>query len=583
MKSIGPAIKVALGGHQPAVPMPIKLKAPRAELGLAPDEDPDKALFLLAISEDGTRDLVPGHYDAATQTFNAQLPHLSLFSFIRIDWRSVGQKARDYVLQTTKIESARPACVDKPVSREGIRFSVISAAQAWACVQQDGDRIGLSITPNTPVTFTVKPRPAGSASLNIQGDGGMNLPAAIAVAAGQAFAPGEGAVIMGPGVKVVGWPAQSATTSLELAFTQAPEALLLMVLGAVIQVVGDAIGAKLPEYVGNISKLAQDFERLACWTDVAQAAESLQRGLTPESAAKITISFFTCGGPVILNMVGQGARGPAAVILGIITAAPALFSGTVIGAITGLDPNLRQFTIKLERTGTHSKGEVFSPSPREVRSVAEAGALLPPDLATFAAEQFRRDSTTACASGRKPVMSLDKMRAYDLVSGSVSLCFDGYAFLWAKTDGRWKVAWAGMGDPECAELRRSGVSAIPTGFTGAECVEDGQLVPYRSVSPTAGGTCSVPVELFRQGLGNPEVVIRGTRCSRVDPSWARVELAASAHTTGATSSNGLGFAHRVDGDWVYGAAGFRNGRFCEARTDPTFPADFRNELAALCP
>ncbi|GAB3716558.1 hypothetical protein [Mariniluteicoccus flavus] len=388
--------------------------------------------------------------------------------------------------------------------------------------------------------------------------------------------------MMAPGLKVVATSSVNSPLK-ELRFKQWAPGVMFMALGAVVQVVLDGLGVKAVEKIGNIAKFAEDFDQLGCWADIASAGESVQRGLNVESAAKLTRAFLSCGTPVLLEMLGS-ARGAAAIIIGILVGAPALFSGLVIGAIQGIfHPDQNEFQVRLDRESARTKGEVFVPNPKAIRSVADAQALLPPELGTFAADQFRRELANICPTGRQPAITLEKVRAHDLVSGSVSQCLEVYAFLWAKTDGRWKVAWAGMADPECSILRRSGVATIPPGFTGAECMEGGRLVPYRAVPPPVTETCSVPVEVFRTGLGNPDVVIRGTRCSTVDPAWARVELAASAAASGNTSSDGIGFAHRVSGTWVYAAAGFRYGRFCDARSDPSFPSDFRAELASECP
>ncbi|OYO21959.1 hypothetical protein CGZ93_08465 [Enemella dayhoffiae] len=106
--------------------------------------------------------------------------------------------------------------------------------------------------------------------------------------------------------------------------------------------------------------------------------------------------------------------------------------------------------------------------------------------------------------------------------------------------------------------------------------------PIRTPPPSPS-PCSAPFDVVKGGIGNPQVVHRSTRCSKTDPSWARVELSSSAQATGRVSSDGIAYLHRVNGTWTYVGGGFHGGSFCLVLKDPALPSDFRSELAEVCP
>ena len=73
----------------------------------------------------------------------------------------------------------------------------------------------------------------------------------------------------------------------------------------------------------------------------------------------------------------------------------------------------------------------------------------------------------------------DLINGGEFGGGATGACEGGgYALLWGKVSGSWKVLVAGQDLPGCPELRTAGwKSTIPKGFYGGQCYETGSATP----------------------------------------------------------------------------------------------------------
>jgi hypothetical protein len=103
-------------------------------------------------------------------------------------------------------------------------------------------------------------------------------------------------------------------------------------------------------------------------------------------------------------------------------------------------------------------------------ATSDEKAFLESELAGFQAKG------NSCA-----VLIVEGYRVADLINGaefgegSTGSCGGGgYAILWGKVSGKWKVLVAGQDTPGCPELRTAGWrSTIPKDFYGGQCYEAG--------------------------------------------------------------------------------------------------------------
>lgn len=326
VKVVVPTVRVSLSGLQPAVPMRIDVRVPESDLHLSPGERPEDSLLLLAISDDGTKDLIQGRYDPAAETFTAELAHLSVFTLVRIDWGGAVQKARDLVMQSTGIETAKPDCVDKKVTLGEATYDVVSPAQVWSCVTKDDrNRLRMEALPNTPVPLIIYGKPTVPATY--EPTGVPTLSDAVAIAFAQALArsePRKGGAVLMSGLRVV-HTLDPVPDKFQQDVRQYPIALYVRLLSTTLQVVLDALGLDLPTELATV-------DSLACLNKVTDTAHAFEANKNIEGMANFTGAFFGCAGQVMEAIAKESSKGPVAVVLGILSAGPQFFAGMALGA-----------------------------------------------------------------------------------------------------------------------------------------------------------------------------------------------------------------------------------------------------------
>jgi hypothetical protein len=119
------------------------------------------------------------------------------------------------------------------------------------------------------------------------------------------------------------------------------------------------------------------------------------------------------------------------------------------------------------------------------RSHSYPTSWLTSDEKTFLVSELARvQSGNSCAA-----LTVQSYRVADLINGQVfdggltgSCGGGGYAILWGKVSGTWKVLVTGQNPPGCADIRTAGwASTIPKDFFGGQCYEKGSttLVAYK--------------------------------------------------------------------------------------------------------
>ena len=121
----------------------------------------------------------------------------------------------------------------------------------------------------------------------------------------------------------------------------------------------------------------------------------------------------------------------------------------------------------------------------ETAAAITATSWLTSDEKTFLVSELARvQSGNSCAA-----LTVQSYRVADLINGQVfdggltgSCGGGGYAILWGKVSGTWKVLVTGQNPPGCADIRTAGwASTIPKDFFGGQCYEKGSttLVAYK--------------------------------------------------------------------------------------------------------
>ncbi|MDP9905573.1 hypothetical protein [Arthrobacter bambusae] len=165
LKTLARGLKITLGdGLEPSKPLTVTMQVDKSRVISEQIEDTGKTVAMMIQSEGADHpDVVAAKWDPTAGTVTAQIPHLTTVWPFQLDLNALMKPISDSLRQIWNIESARPGCVDKPVTINGITYTAVSPAQAWLCVEQSNGSLVVTAAPNTPVPFLVSSTPTGAA------------------------------------------------------------------------------------------------------------------------------------------------------------------------------------------------------------------------------------------------------------------------------------------------------------------------------------------------------------------------------------------------------------------------------------
>lgn len=216
LNSAGPAVSVTLpDGGQPTEPVMLRFDftgktAPRTSESLVP--------AVVAVSSGSPQpEVLRSRWDPATNTLTAQTSHLSSFFPIVIDFGALGRTFGDALNGYLGLASARPACVDTPLTVGDTTYVLDppTVPAAWPCLSGVGE-ISVDLASNSPNGWVVRSTPPTTdMGVDITPDFGyaMNQTAYHTIFAGVI---GDGTILL-PG----------ATTHLRFAKGNPPQAVML--------------------------------------------------------------------------------------------------------------------------------------------------------------------------------------------------------------------------------------------------------------------------------------------------------------------------------------------------------------------
>ena len=304
LAALAPAAEITLdgGNTQPQDPLTVAIAVPRDRVG---GRGP---IGVILQSEGGKPEFVPGHYDKRSSKVVVEVSHLSWVWPVQLDVSKLVDEAMTFILQSTGLETERPDCADDEPTIEGNTYSVIQPAQAWLCLAAEGSDLQVDVFANSPVPFQINstPRPASSQPITDLGDE-STVGAALVRSLGLVKTH-EG--LIGPGVNTrFTYDGAEATT---LDFRSSPPLLLVQIVIATLQPILDA-------------KKIETLGKAKCFHDLVETAQHSRWNAS--TAASLTAAVMSCAGEVVeLTPVG-------AVILALVSAAPQLFAGSVLGVI----------------------------------------------------------------------------------------------------------------------------------------------------------------------------------------------------------------------------------------------------------
>lgn len=306
--ALGAAATITLGeGVQPTKSLEVTLPLDGSTA------EPGTVAFLVQ-SSDGSLGLLPAQLSADGRSATATVPHLSIFQPVTIDLSWV----RDAVLQSLGLETARPDCVDQPYSTGQATYSVISPATVWLCAGDGSPGIAVTAQSNTSYPYVVTPSDRAIVPTTLPD---VSFAAALDVALGSAL----GLIAQDQAGLFPGGRARF-TTELEypfsLEFEVAPVLMWVSILTRTLDIVIGGLNVSHLERIGQ----------LECLADVLDTGTSVTDELAPATVAGVYGSFFSCVSPALGDLPG-----PQRVLLGMISAAPQLLIGSILGALSPIN------------------------------------------------------------------------------------------------------------------------------------------------------------------------------------------------------------------------------------------------------
>lgn len=315
---VAPTVSLSLSGRQPARPLTIHVHVPKAQLGLASPDVTDVAVFLLAVSETGEKEIIRGHYDDATQTFTATVRRVSSFTLVHVDWAGAINSARGVLIESLTLQAPQPDCVGKSVTMFDTVFDVTSPAQVWSCVGTDATgRLRMEAISNNPVPLIVysnwRPKATYEPLQTLTSSDSLAIAIVQRLAASEPR--GNGIALM-RGLRVV-HTFEKPALGLEQDVQQYPIAIHVQLLTTTVQTALAALGMNLPAQVRAV-------DQLACMDTLSNTAHTMRASNSREATLAFVKGMSGCA--------GEAVSGPAAVMFSLVTTAPQFFAVALIGA-----------------------------------------------------------------------------------------------------------------------------------------------------------------------------------------------------------------------------------------------------------
>lgn len=464
-----PVIDVHLdGGRQPAVPVTVTWKipsdGPRDAIAAITSPGPGEPWQGLPVTVNGDQ--------ASTQ-----LDHFSLFGFL--DGARVLKGFVDAVTGFLGQRYAGPQDCKAIATVNGADYTVKNSKPnlVHACVVPDGDTLSITVASNSPYVF---PLTVGNGATVRSVAPPESLDGIVTQAVAQNAGLRVPGVLVPGGTATVSYPPRVWKDNQD---AQVISGDIDPILGYVpVAFVGTQM--VLSAYGIDLGKAGDTAELGQCLASAVQADLARE---TVELAGTFP-GLLGCGAAFAeAYMKGTPQQGQVGVLTAVIGSLSGLLVTQLRGAVDASTGN-QEFAVSISRKATSADpsagtGRIITPTPGQIRTPDDAKRLTPAGLATFANGELTaaKQEMVRAGSDCQPVVYLDKMRVDDLVSGHTGYCDSGVAFLWANTNGRWKVAWQGQNIPDCPTLRQAGLTSIPAGFQGAECLEqDGRTVTYQA-------------------------------------------------------------------------------------------------------
>lgn len=449
------------GGLQPRKPLRVSFPVGNGQR--------DEGYALLLDGKGESADLVEAGYDAKTKSITGTVPHLSFIWPISVDFNALGKTVSDVVLQSTGIESARPDCVDKPATVNGVKYSAISPAQLWVCVKNEGGALVVESSPNSALAFKTSSTQTVAGKKQVTG---VDLATAFAVAAADRIERLNGnQAITAPG-STAKFNYSGTPPNFQLKYSQLPAMQLMSILANTIDVVAKDLDGKVFERMGE----------LKCMADIVPPGLDAGKGLSAPVVAGISKAFFSCVGPVLGDLPG-----PQRVALTMISAVPQAFTGTFLGLLNEVT-GAGRFAVDIDAEGTskvpvivdYTHGDSFDGIA--IRRAGDVAKLVgsPQDFKQFIENELGRQQQAddSFCGTRGGTVTVQKIASSGYAAGAInSDCGGGYAAFWARKNGSWKEVIGTQSEMACSQLKGTG---FPTQIVGDECYDsNGNSVPYR--------------------------------------------------------------------------------------------------------
>jgi hypothetical protein len=312
VSTLAAPISLTLGdGLQPA--SPIDLRFDIDESALSGEEwASDDTLMIITQSEDGTIDLLPTQREG--DVLVATTNHLSWFQPIQLDLGAALQSARTFVMESLGLEYPAPDCVGQTATAsDGAEYSILQGSAVHSCIKAAGDTITVNLYAATAMPYRVKSWPAVTGGALPGTDSGSIL----MTLASKWVPSASGGVLMGGG------------SSAQFEFTTANPPQFLearqdahMLIGSVLL---NLVGIILRPLSGG-AELVTKIGQLDCLSGVLTTGSS--DSVDASTAASIFRTFLAC-----VNTLGPAIPLPAAIVLGLLGAVPALVAGSAIGLV----------------------------------------------------------------------------------------------------------------------------------------------------------------------------------------------------------------------------------------------------------
>lgn len=159
---IGGGVSLSLGGRKPTTPMQLTLHATAAP-------SPGAAAVLITVPSDGSQPrLIPATYSPSTHTITASFDHFGWFWPGFLSFGSPTMKVTVFLTQTTGLFTARPACVGRSASANGVTITLPdnygsnTRPAAWPRVTIDESTVSVELTSDLSLRWRVRAVPNGT-------------------------------------------------------------------------------------------------------------------------------------------------------------------------------------------------------------------------------------------------------------------------------------------------------------------------------------------------------------------------------------------------------------------------------------